>query len=31
MLSFCFKGRKKQFIAVTKFGATWTDNEINLR
>ena len=26
-LSFCFKGRKKQFIAVTKFGATWTDNE----
>ena len=27
LLNFCFKGRKKQFIAVTKFGATWTDNE----
>ena len=25
----CFKGGEKQFTAVTKFGATWTDNKKN--
>ena len=26
LIHFCFKGRGKPFIALTKFGATWTDN-----
>ena len=26
-MNFCSKGEKKQFIAIKKFGATWTDNE----
>ena len=27
LLNFCFKGSKKQFIAVTKFGAAWTESK----
>ena len=27
LINFCFKAGEKQFIAVTKFGATWTDNK----
>ena len=27
LINFCFDGRKKQFISITKFGATWTDNK----
>ena len=27
LIKFCFEGGEKQFIAVKKFGATWTDNE----
>ena len=26
-INFCFDGGKKQFISITKFGATWTDNK----
>ena len=26
LLIFCLKGGEKQFIALTKFGTTWTDN-----
>ena len=26
-INFCSKSGKKQFVAVTKFGATWTENE----
>ena len=25
LIKFCFEGGEKQFIAVKKFGATWTD------
>ena len=27
LIKFCFEGGEKQFIAVKKFGATWTDNK----
>ena len=26
-INFCSKSGEKQFVAVTKFGATWTENE----
>ena len=28
LISFCFKGGEKQFIAVTKFGAIWKDDKV---
>ena len=31
LISFGFKGREKQFTAVTKFDPTWTGNKVNLR
>ena len=27
LINFCFKGKEKQFIAVAKIIATWTDNK----
>ena len=30
LISFSFKGGKKQFIAATKFDVTWTDNKNKL-
>ena len=27
LISFCFKGREKQLIAVTQFSATWADDK----
>ena len=31
LISFCFKGGEEQFIPVTKSGATWINNENELK
>ena len=31
LINFCFKGVGKQYTAITKFGATWTDDENKLK
>ena len=31
LINFCFKGGEKEFIAVTKFRATWTDNNTKFK